>query len=373
MWAAAPAPPAAADCAAALPAPRLKQAREIDDTARLLAGLEVSADSPLAPVAQIGAWQRYAGQLSQSFDKLESRQLQPMREWRARILATQPAAHGPVFYPFSGPDLVYLLTLFPDAHTYVLTGLEPVGHLPTLDASQPQQLDRRLRSIARALYALLEFSFFRTNDLTANLDDDQADGVIPILMLFLERLDYQILGMDRFRLDPTGRWCALDEVALRKSDVAGVRIHFLRRGDKAVRQLVYLSADIGDAGLARTPQYEAYVSALDPQAVLYKSASYLPHKPYFSRIRALTLKHARLLLQDDSGIPLKSFQPDTWESQFFGRYAGPIALFANMRQADLAQAYAKANPEPLPFSYGYQHRRGTSGVMLFLRRAEPTP
>lgn len=355
-------------CAPALPAPQLAQAPAIDDAARLLAGLPPAEHSTLAAVAGTAMWQRYARQLESSFAKLESQQLAPMRKWRETELADHPATHGPVFYPFSGPDLVYLLNLFPDAHTYVLTGLEPVGKMPALDASDLASLDRRLRSVSRALYALLEFSFFRTNDLSANLDDGQADGVIPILLLFLERMDYQILALERFRLDVAGQWCTLDERALKKSDVAGVRLHFLRRGERVVRQLIYLSADIGDAGLARTPQYEAYIRALDPQAVLYKSASYLPHKPYFSRIRALSLQQARLLLQDDSGIPLKSFDPALWDRQLYGRYVGPIALFSNMRQADLSAAFAKATPPPLPFSFGYQHRRGTSGVMLFVRR-----
>lgn len=358
-------------CAPALPAPQLAQAPAIDDVARLLAGLAVADDSGLAAVARTQVWQRYARQLETSFAKLESQQLAPMRKWRGSVLAEHPASHGPVFYPFSGPDLVYLLNLFPEAHTYVLTGLEPIGKMPALDAANLPGLERRLRSVSRALYALLEFSFFRTNDLSANLEDGQADGVLPILLLFLERMDYQILAVERFRLDVTGQWCALDEFRLQKSDVAGVRLHFLRRGERVVRQLVYLSADIGDAGLARTPQYEAYIRALDPQAVLYKSASYLPHKPYFSRIRALSLQQARLLLQDDSGIPLKSFDPALWDRQLYGRYAGPIALFSNMRQSDLSAAFAEASPPVLPFSYGYQHRRGTSGLMLFIKRVPP--
>jgi hypothetical protein len=197
--------------------------------------------------------------------------------------------------------------------------------------------------------------------------------VIPILMLFLERMDYQILAVQRFRLDRDGHWCELEEPAMGKSDIAGVRIHFLRRGAKVVKQLFYFSADISDAGLARTPQYEAYVRAVGVQAVLYKSASYLPHKPYFAKIRQLTLDLPRLLLQDDSGVPWKSFDAQVWDKQVHGRYPGPIALFANMRQADLSRAYAEAKPEVLPFSYGYQHRKGSSGVMLMVRRQTSDP
>jgi hypothetical protein len=39
-----------------------------------------------------------------------------------------------------------------------------------------------------------------------------------------------------------------------------------------------------------------------------------------------------------------------------------------MRQSDLSKAYSAANPEVLPFSYGYQHHKGRSGLMLMQRR-----
>lgn len=359
---------AAADdaCLAALPQPKLSAAPALDDAARLLAGLPPQGE--LQRWSTGASWQHYATRLDRSFARLEAQQLEPMRAWRDAAIGPHPARHGPVYYPFSGPDLVYLLNLFPEADQYLLTGLEPVGEVPDPAGWSAVQLQQRLAGLNAALYALLEFSFFRTNDLTANLDERSGAGVIPILMLFLERMDYQILAVQRFRLDPAGRWCDLDERALKRDQVAGVRIHFLRRGAKSVKQLVYLSADIGDAGLARTPQYERYVRALGVQAVLYKSASYLPHKPYFSKIRNLTLELPRLLLQDDSGVPWRSVDPGVWDKQVHGRYPGPIALFSNMRQADLAAAYAAAQPPVLPFSYGYQHHKGRSGLMLFVRR-----
>lgn len=364
---------AAGGCAASLPSPQLAQAPAIDAAARLLAGLPVAEAAEGFAVTRDAAWQRYSAQLERSFQRLQSSQLAPMTQWRERHIGEHPASHGPVYYPFSGPDLVYLLNLFPQADRFVLTGLEPVGDMPVLDATRPQQLQRQLRALSGSLYALLEFSFFRTNDLSANLDESSGAGVIPILMLFLERMDYQILAVQRFRLDARGQWCTLDERKMGRSDIAGVRIHFLRRGARVVKQLVYLSADIGDAGLARTPQYEAYVRAVGVQAVLYKSASYLPHKPYFSRIRALTLELPTLLLQDDSGVPWNRFDSQQWDKQVHGRYPGPIALFANMYQPDLSRAYEQTRPELLPFSYGYQHRKGSSGVMLMLRRDSHAP
>jgi len=358
-------------CNGSLPAPRLQGARSINDSARIMAGLEVDSDSDYWATSQTQAWRRYSAQLSTSFERLKERQLRPLDAWAARELGNDSAAMGPVFYPFSGPDLVYALNLFPSAQSFILTGLEPVGEVPNLDAIDVPALDRRLRSIANTLYALLEFSFFRTNDMTANLKGEQIAGVLPVLMLFLERMDYEILSIARFRLDTQGQWCALDEARLKPNDVAGVRVHFLRRGEQQVRQLLYLRADIGDSGLQRTPQYARLIDAMAPHAVLLKAASYLQHKSYFSAIAAMAMAHAKLLLQDDSGIPHRKFSPDAWDATAYGRYAGPIPLFANWRQADLAALFARQKPTALSFSFGYQHR--DSGIVVYRKRPGAKP
>ena len=37
-----------------------------------------------------------------------------------------------MLYMFSGPDFLYATSFFPNAATYVLAGLEPVGQIPDL-------------------------------------------------------------------------------------------------------------------------------------------------------------------------------------------------------------------------------------------------
>ena len=40
-----------------------------------------------------------------------------------------------MLYMFSGPDFLYATSFFPNASTYVLAGLEPVGAVPDLTNS----------------------------------------------------------------------------------------------------------------------------------------------------------------------------------------------------------------------------------------------
>src|SRR6266436_6327331 len=72
-----------------------------DDTARFLAGMQPSADSPLMPLTRDPSWQRHAKFFDTAFAQLEQRQLSKIRAWAtANLAAPKPA----MFYMFSGPD-----------------------------------------------------------------------------------------------------------------------------------------------------------------------------------------------------------------------------------------------------------------------------
>ena len=75
-----------------------------DDTARFLAGMLPSADSPLTPLTKEPSWQRHAKFFDNAFGQLEQRQLSKIRAWADTNLA---APRPTMFYMFSGPDFLY--------------------------------------------------------------------------------------------------------------------------------------------------------------------------------------------------------------------------------------------------------------------------
>jgi hypothetical protein len=88
-------------------------------------------------------------------------------------------------------------------------------------------------------------------------------------------------------------------------------------------------------------------------------------KPYFSGIRQFILDQSHYVLQGDSGIPLRYFDPDVWDLRFYGTYTCPIALFSNCYQADMATIYKRGQDiRPLPFGIDYRHRARTSNLMF---------
>ncbi len=288
------------------------------------------------------------------------------------VLAADPAASGPIWYPFSGPDWLYLDLLFPAAYDYVLTGLEPVGALPRLDPADGPAFAASLQGLRQSLNAVLSFSFFRTNDMQVHLKRNPLRGVLPVLLTFLGKDGTRVDAIHFLRLTKDVRFCSVPAAmvdTVTEGEIAALRIDFLRAGEAVLRRLYYFAADLSDRGLEKSPQYLTFLRALAPRAVFVKSASYLMHKAYFSVVRRLILDQARLVLQDDSGVPLRFFDDGAWQHELYGHYRGPIALFSNWLQHDLRAAYAQRS-RPLAFGIGYRHRLQDSNLQLLRKRPD---
>jgi hypothetical protein len=91
------------------------------------------------------------------------------------------------------------------------------------------------------------------------------------------------------------------------------------------------------------------------------------HRDQFSEVRDFLLAHSRLILQDDSGIPVTRFDQARWQLRPFNHYFGPISLFANRYQSRLAQLFDRSRAEPIEFGVGYRWRSQTSNLMLAVK------
>ncbi len=343
----------------------------LNDTARVLAGLPAPLESELAKVVDVASLGRHRASLGASWAQLRERQLDPVARFARAELGDGERSPKRVFYPFSGPDALYLLTLFPDAQASVLTGLEPVGSVPDFAGLDAAEIEAGLAEVRKSLYAILSFSFFRTNDLTVDLRKSRFSGVTPILFVFLAEAGYAVFDVRYVLLTPAGQLCRADPELTAKPPsgyLGGVEIEYFHPDDASFRRMLYFAADLGDGGLRRTPQYLDFVSAFDPDATYLKSASYLMYKPYFSLVRKLILDHSERVLQDDSGIPHAWFRPAVWDATLYGRYGSPIALFGNWQQPELRNAYASGEPKRLEFGIGYRHRKNDSNLQLYRKR-----
>ena len=345
----------------------------LNETAHVLAGMHIDRDGPLGTLSDLSAVREHQAAMESVWQSFARRRLAPMQQFAHDELTPYAASSGPIFYPFSGPDALHALALFPQAHAFLLTGLEPVGPMPDLLAFKPAALQDSLSILRRSISTVLSFSFFRTNDMKVTLSSNRLEGVTPILLVFIARHGFDVSSVESVQVAaPTNLTAAVSPdgtAAPVHRPIPGVRSRFGLPGAPADRVLTYLSADISNAGLNAHPGYEPWVASEKPTATMLKSASYLMHRGSFSKVRSIILEQTTMVVQDDSGIPWHKFDESQWSARLYGHYTHPIDLFANRVQKDLKAAYEGAKPGNLPFAYGYNFQDGGNNLQRFTRKA----
>jgi hypothetical protein len=214
-----------------------------DDTARFLAGLQPSPNSPLAALTRDPAWVSHARSFDTLFAREENTHLSKIREFSQKYLTDK---HGTMLYMFSGPDFLYATSFFPAASAYVLAGLEPVGIIPELAKLSPFVIDEELRNLESALGSLFNFSFFITQHMKSQLREGPIYGTLPILYVFLARTGKTVHELNFVTLDEQGNVQIADQGASPARTAApGVKIIF-SEGDRPKQTLYYFSTNIAD-------------------------------------------------------------------------------------------------------------------------------
>jgi hypothetical protein len=337
-----------------------------DDTAKFLAGMPVSANSPLAPFTHDGSWQRHASYFSLTFRRVEDRQLSRVRRWsKANITIHRPT----LFYMFSGPDFLYANSFFPDETTYVLSGLEPVGAIPDMSRIPGAMMPRVLHTLEHSMASLLNLSFFITKHMKTELRASPVSGTLPLLYVFLARSGKTISDVSLVRLAENG-----DLIAQTKAEppgaAQGVKITFSSSPGGPAQTLYYFSTNLANNGFKKSG-FEQFCDRLGEGVGLVKSGSYLLHSGGFSDVRNFLLRKTVAIAQDDTGIPVRYFGPD-WQLRPFGNYLRPIGIFPHAYQPAMVQIFRQSGG--LDFGVGYRWRPQQSNLLLAVKKgaaAEP--
>jgi hypothetical protein len=312
-----------------------QNAANLDDTARLLAGLPVNG--PLSAFTQDQRWQGHAAAMDKAWKTKEYFQLGPIATWMASHAGDCYGNTGTMYYMFSGPDFLYAYAFFPNASTYILAGLEPVGQVPEVSKMSPDTLSVNLGALRDSMSTLLITHYFVTEEMKAELGRGNLNGTVPILYVLLARLG-----------------CTVLDTTYVHSPADGVRITFSHGGRS--QTLYYFKTDLSGGGSA----FLHWCAARGPGVSLIKAASYLMHGEGFSGVRDFLLGHSTCIVQDDSGIPLRAFNKN-WSLEFYGRFIPHGEKFGKYDQTALAEVYHRNPPPPeLGFAFGYwwQAERG---------------
>jgi len=341
-----------------------------DDSAKFISGLPCQTEN-LKKLQDLPEWKSFAERLETSWADLESKRLAPMREWAASELVAANQETRTVFYPFGGPDLITPLLLFPNADTYVLLGLEYVGHLPSFEKAGPANVQAYFDNLTGALSDFLNKSYFITKNMGAALAGDKIDGVVPLLGFFLKRTGWTIASIKRIEMLEKGDFLEYDPalVSRKTRRPYGTKIEFFAPGSDRIRTVYYFSADLADAAFTKESSFHAYLDRLELETTFLKSASYLLHYKEFSNIRRFILTKSRFVLEDDTGIPYRFFPPAEWAGQLYGEYIKPVSDFKGVDQEDLKAAYTDPSlVKKLPFHLGYHWSTNKDSVLYFRKK-----
>src|SRR5213595_3017159 len=318
-------------------------AATLDETARFLAGMPVTG--ALEPLTHDPAWQEHAQAMNEAWTRKEHQQIWPIRQWMQANAPQYHRSNDTAFYMFSGPDFLYASIFFPLSSNYVLAGLEPIGNVPDLAQVPPEMLRADLISLRNSMNSILRFQYFITKEMRADLGRGNVGGTLPILYVFLARLGYTIVDVTHVT-----------------TPAEGVKITF--SGGEQPQTLYYFKTDLAGGGISA---FLRWCAARGPGLSLLKAASFLMHGDGFSGVRNFLLQNSRVIIQDDSGIPLHAF-PKGWKVNCYGRYIPHKDEFQKYYQPDLA-ALVSQNETPLGFAFGYHWQKEDGLLMLATREA----
>lgn len=318
-----------------------------DDIGLFLAGMPVHRGTGLSRLQQTAEYQTHHREMGYMWRYTRTR-LNLMRSWSGSELAPVVGGGGAVLYPFGGPDLLHVSALFPQAKSYVLMGLEPVGDVPALEQLPPGEVLAALAAFRQAMRTQLVAGYFVTEEMRSELGRSVLRGVTPILLSTVALSGGQVESVSG--MAASGK----PGVGLQFRDAAGLR-----------HSAFYVAGDLSNRGF--DAGYRQWLAGQGGNVTYFKAASYLMHDDRFSQARDFFLSQSRVILQDDSGIPFRHFAHG-WSLRFYGNYERPIALFAKHQQNDLRQAFAMNPRGPLEFGSGYQVNQWQGNLLLAVRQ-----
>jgi hypothetical protein len=327
---------------------------DIDNIARFVAGMPVDSTSSFYHYSKTKEWIDYHNRAESVWKQFDSTS-QKYRNWAKAEVLSITDTFKTIFYPFSGPDFLYVNMFYPNAEKIYMFGLEDVGSVPDVKKIQPDSMPKMLNTYKIAISDVINISFFRTNDMKNELACSSIDGTTPILMLFLARSGKTVTSVTMMTLDTAGKLIPIDpKIDKSTLENRAVEIAYKNPKETNIRHIYYLTNNVADPALKKNKAYKKFFLQVEKNCGGYvKSATYLMHKTYFSTVRNVLLKKADFILQDDSGIAYKYFDSTKWSIQLYGSYTKPIPLFEEFFEQDLYDAFQTKNVKKLHFRIGY--------------------
>jgi|GEM_PF-404168 len=340
--------------------------RELTATVRWIAGMSDESGLLNPGLRKSKVWKRHKKWMDEKWESYDKRHLSVIREWMPKNLAD--LTDLPLFYPFSGPDILNAVTFFPGQELYVMGGLEDIGEFPKAPDVLGETGAKGLEALRQGLHNYLATNYFITWQMLGThiyehytrLGEYAYNGASSLMMVFLVRTGHEIISIRRVTLDDSG--AVVDAKNLterpRAVEIRFREISAVTPNPKPEQKLIFFSGDLSDRAFSQTRGLLAYVESVGQYNTFLKAASYLLHSKKFDDVRSAILNRSRHLIMEASGVPYHFLKNDTenWSVRVYGAYRGPIEPFPERCQPDLIDAVTTSKNGALPFRFGYDRR-----------------
>lgn len=331
--------------------------------------VEDSQDS-LNDFTRSKAYLKYKDSLERDWQLYNKVALNPFKEWLGENFKYQYS--DTILYPFSGPDLPNVLTIYPNATKYVMIGLEPAGFLPDFRIDSDEKKAKGLYELNSSLDSISRLNFFLTNKMKVNISSSIYSGTAPVIVAYLGLLGFELISVKPIILDSFGdiHYLSTEEInrdpGYKKGHVS-TEIQFRDPLKNQNKTLYYFSANVSNQGMEKEPNIMNYLKSLGRFSSTFKAASFLLHYDHFSHMRNFILENTDLIVMDDTGPRIKDLKPG-FDLKVYGIYTRPIALWPGMYQADLKELHTLQKPSDIPFKYGYGTLNKTYHLIIAIKK-----
>jgi len=325
--------------------------------ARYIAGVHDAKNDSLE---QSEFWKLHAAKTDLRWRLLMQNVGTPISTWVTEKNYLGSKAPKTLLYPFAGGDFFYANLFYPNRDTVIMIGLEPVGGEFGVKEVESAKLEDYLTTLDRCMFYPHKLGFFRTLSMDDDFAHELMNGTFHTFLFYLARNGFDLHYVEYFNVDAQGNSVAVEPGA----EAKGLKIGYSNKSDKTVKQLVYISQDISNTANQKSPGTINYLKQRGSVVSFFKAASYLMYKDYFSDITNVVLGQSKIILQDDSGMPLAAMKQGGFEAEVLGEYTKTINLFSNYFQKDMREEYVSKKPAKLPFTIGYNAEFGECNLQL---------
>jgi hypothetical protein len=368
------------------------ESSSIDDLANFISGMPLAIQSNYSKSAEENFYKSYKKEMDSLWSKINANYIQNVKKWSSENLPEQ-TKNNAGFYPLSGADFLNLYHFSPNSKKFLMIGLETPGFISSPKEENKKELINSFNLLKLTFNQHAKQNYFSTNLMEYKFKNKLFPGVSPVLIIFLKRVGFKIDGIQRVRIQETGKLQEISEEQVNDVPEAlqGVRIFF--HADKeeiAERELVFIKMFINENSADTNLPTGRFFDNYPRFNLVMKSAIYLMHMEKFKPFIDKILSKTDMIVEDDSGIPVKYFNDTEWNIHPFGIYRSRIPIKyvtreANMFKTDKGNLYTEQRKftqtelieifnqkaKPLDFRYGYggSISKANSNLILAVRKS----